>query len=256
MQEGAHHEPPDGRPLPPEEPPSTSGAIREVVVTVTAAVVLAFLIQAFLVKPYRIPSGSMENTLRCGDRVLVDRVSYRFSDPERGDVIVFNPPAYVDLESGVADRNDYYAPRSQRALEAGDLPFSEQEPARVNFIKRIVGMPGDTVEMRDGRTWVNDEPLDEPYLHGNLDSDPQGPWQVPDGTYFMMGDNRTNSADSRVWGPLRDDFVIGKGFMIYWPIGNFGGIPAEDPGGTTDGRPDPACLGRDVDLIGSGWSLR
>ncbi len=242
-------------PASPQEPPSTAGAIREVVITVLAAVALAFVIQGFLVKPYRIPSGSMENTLRCGDRVLVDRLSLRFSDPQRGDVVVFNPPAYIDRATGEVNRDDYFEPASDRALHAGDVPLADQEPARVNFIKRIVGMPGDLVEMRGGETYVNGEPLDEPYLNANPDLEQYSPWQVPEGSYFMMGDNRTNSADSRVWGPLREDFVIGKAFFIYWPPANLGGIPERDPGGLEPGEVDPACLGRDVDLIGAPGSL-
>lgn len=230
-----------GRPKQPK-PQSGAGAFKEVVITVAAALILAWGMQAFLVKPYRIPSGSMENTLRCSDRVLVDRVSYRFSDPDRGDIIVFQPPAYVDGKGRVDIDALYEADEDQ--LEAGTIPHGEQTPAETNFIKRIVGMPGETVEIRDGTTFINGEELKEPYLHPNKPERDQGPFIVPDGTYFMMGDNRNNSHDSRWWGPLPEDYVIGKAFMIYWPMGNFGTIPEEDPGGPT--APDENCIDQSV----------
>ncbi len=184
-------------------------ALLEYAVIAVVAIGLALVIQAFLVKPYRIPSPSMVDTLLPGDRVLVDRISYRFKEVERGDIVVFRYPENRD----------------------------------VAFIKRVVGLPGDRLLARDGRLYVNGLPLDEPYVHrtaGATDpTTPAGPvagttmnrpwslateYTVPAGYYFMMGDNRTNSDDSRVWGPVPARDVIGSAFFIYWPLGRLGPI--------------------------------
>jgi signal peptidase I len=176
--------------------------ILEYVVLATVAIAVALLIQAFLVKPYRIPSESMENTLLIGDRVLVDRISWRFSAPERGDIVVFHSP----------------------------------EPGPV-LIKRIIGMPGDTVSLRDGAVYINGQRLSEPYVrrvNGQPEpSDPfdnglpwslQQPFTIPVGSYFMMGDNRTASGDSREFGPVARGQLVGKAFARYWPPGRIDGL--------------------------------
>ena len=165
------------------------------------AVAVALLIQAFLVKPYRIPSASMENTLLIGDRVLVDRISWRFSQPERGDIVVFHPPL--------------------------DGPV---------LIKRIIGLPGDEISVSGGFVSINGRRLDEPYVrrvNGRQEpSEPfsnglpwslQEPYKVPAGSYFMMGDNRTDSGDSRDFGPIQRDQFVGRAFAKYWPPGRIDG---------------------------------
>jgi len=176
-------------------------------IVAVVAVVLALLIQAYIVKPYAIPSGSMLGTLRPGDRVLVNRLVYHLRDPHRGDVIVFRYPRNL----------------------------------AVAFVKRVVGVPGDVLEARGGRLYVNGRPLSEPYVHRtNGSSDPtdaagpiagttmRQPWSlaepfsVPAGSYFVMGDNRTNSDDSRDWGVVPRGDLIGEGFVTYWPVGRWG----------------------------------
>ena len=220
------------------------GTVLEVVITIGAALLLAFLVQQFLVKPFKIPSGSMENTLRCGDRVLVDRVSFRFGDPERGDVVVFNPPAGIG-EGGQPDPS-VVADESDAARIAADGTRTVTE-ADTNYIKRIIGLPGDKVEVRDHHAYVDGKRLDEPYLRpienaGGIDDGRAdwGPKTVPKGTYLMLGDHRDNSADGRVFGFVPEDFIVGKAFMVYWPPKRFGGLPDEDPGGTP--KADPKCL--------------
>ena len=175
-------------------------------IVAVVSIALALLVQAFLIKPYRIPSESMASTLRPGDRVLVNRVIYRLRQPHRGDVMVFRYPE---------DRN-------------------------VVFIKRIVGVPGDTLQVHEGRLWVNGRLADEPYVHrttGRLDptsasgpvagSTMREPWSlarpytVPPDSYFVMGDNRTDSDDSRFWGTVPRADIIGEGFVIYWPLGRW-----------------------------------
>lgn len=232
-----------------EEPEDDErGTLLEVVITIGAALLLAFLVQQFLVKPFKIPSGSMENTLRCGDRVLVDRVSYRFTDPERGDIVVFNPPAGIG-EGGrpdpsiVASETD--AARHERDGTKTDIA------ADTNYIKRIIGMPGDTVEIEDHRAIVNGERLEEPYLRpldeesSSIDAGNHpdwGPKEVPKGTYLMLGDHRDNSADGRVFGFVPEEFLVGKAFMVYWPPKRFGALPERDPGGPESSQTDPNCI--------------
>jgi len=174
---------------------SGSRTILEYAILAIVAVAVALLIQAFLVKPYRIPSESMENTLLIGDRVLVDRISWHFSEPERGDIVVFHPPV-------------------------GGLVL----------IKRIIGLPGDKISLDDGSVYVNGKRIDEPYVR-TIDGKPvptepfdnglpwslKTPYTVPANSYFMMGDNRIDSGDSREFGPVPKDDVIGEAFFIYWP---------------------------------------
>ena len=180
---------------------SKSRTILEYVVLAVVAVAVALLIQAFLVKPYRIPSASMEDTLLIGDRVLVDRVSWRFTQPERGDIVVFHPPF--------------------------DGPV---------LIKRIIGLPGDEVSLSAGFVYINGRRLDEPYVRridGHQEpSEPfsnglpwslQEPYKVPAGSYFVMGDNRTDSGDSREFGPIKRAQFVGRAFGKYWPPGRIGG---------------------------------
>jgi signal peptidase I len=176
-------------------------------IVAVVAVVLALLIQTYLVKPYAIPSGSMLGTLRPGDRVLVNRVVSHLRVPHRGDVVVFKYPRNL----------------------------------RVVFIKRVVGVPGDVLEVRGGRLYVNGGALREPYVHRtNGSSDPtdaagplagttmSSPWsldrpyRVPAASYFVMGDNRTDSDDSRDWGVVPCADLIGEGFLTYWPVGRWG----------------------------------
>ena len=186
---------------------------------VALALGLALLIQAFLIKPYQIPSGSMEPTLDIGQRVLVNRFIYHFNDPKPGDVVVFHPPAGVDQngECGVAVN------RSEICPEPTDEKSSE------TFIKRIVAGPGDTISIKGGIPVVNGEPSPPdgyeiiPCGSGEGCNMPDE-ITVPEGHYFMMGDNRGQSDDSRFWGPLPEDWLIGKAFGTYWPPNRIGGL--------------------------------
>jgi signal peptidase I len=223
------------------------GTILEVVITIGAALLLAFLVQQFLVKPFKIPSGSMENTLRCGDRVLVDRISYRFTDPKRGDIVVFNPPAGIG-EGGQPDPS-IVADETTAARTAKDGTRTDTA-ADTNYIKRIIGIGGDTVEVQGHHAIVNGKHIKEPYLRplegipGIADGSNAdwGPKQVPKGAYLMLGDHRDNSADGRVFGFVPRAFIVGKAFMVYWPPKRFGGLPKKDPGGEKAGQADPNCL--------------
>jgi len=180
-------------------------------VIVVMALGLALGIQAWLVKPYQIPSGSMEPTLDVGQRVLVNRFLYHFTDPSIGDIVVFHPPVGADkgTECGVP-----HAPR-----ESCPRPTSAESDQ--NFIKRIVAGPGDTLSVREGHPVVNGvEKTDESYINpcGSSGScNLPKPIIIPPDYYFMMGDNRGASDDSRFWGPVPREWIIGKAFATYWP---------------------------------------
>jgi signal peptidase I len=176
-------------------------------VTIVVAVAVVLIVQAEVAKPYRVPSSSMEPTLKCAkpgdgctqwssDRVIACRICYRFGSPERGQVVVFTPPPLA----------------ATRCSGAGGGVF----------VKRLIGMPGDTIrEDRESYIWVNGKRLDEPYVtelaRARDDKYADRTWHVPDGEYFFMGDNRGDSCDSREWGSVPRDSLIGSMIARYWP---------------------------------------
>ena len=188
----------------------------ETVLVVIAALGFALLIQAFIVKPYKIPSPSMVPTLDEGQRILVNRIGERFGDPQNGQIIVFNPP------SGAGDGGTTCA-----TPHADDEACIKPTDGKLKqaFVKRVVGEPGDKIQITGGHVIRNGKPVDEPYAQScegascNIE-----PFTVPAGHYFMMGDNRGNSDDSRFWGPLPRENVIGRAFATYWPPKRIGGL--------------------------------
>ncbi|MCD6725770.1 MAG: signal peptidase I [Solirubrobacteraceae bacterium] len=199
---------------------SRGSSLLELVVIVAVALGLALGIQAFLVKPYRIPSESMVPTLEVGERVLVNRIGSRFGSPAVGDVVVFNPP--IGAESGEGTQ---CGERPERGA-ACDRPTDRK--AKVTFIKRVVGAPGDTIAIRAGRVIRNGRPAREPFISDTCGGqvgagcDFPRPITVPPGHYFMMGDNRGASDDSRFWGPVPESWIIGNAFASYWPPDRIG----------------------------------
>jgi signal peptidase I len=177
------------------------GCLFEIVETLVLTLLIFFVIQNFVAQPYKVQQKSMQRTLEEDQYVLVDKLTPRFDAYNRGDIVVFEPPEDWG-ESGTP------------------------------FIKRVIGEPGDTVEIRDdGIVYVNDVPLDEPYLYADDTGGPPDPtmapaeqssWTVPDGDLFLMGDHRANSADSRTFGPVPIDRVIGRAWLRYWPLDTFG----------------------------------
>jgi signal peptidase I len=185
--------------------PAPWDTIADWAITIAIAVAAVLAIKAWVVNPYRIPSSSMEPTLHCAvpepgcqadsaDRVLANRFIYRFRDPERGDVVVFETP-----ESAVA-----------RCGAGG------------TFVKRLVGLPGDRIGMKRGVLRVNGEPVDEPYVNGGPRGRDFAERTLGADEYFMMGDNRGQSCDSREWGPVSRDDLIGPVFAVYWPLTRLG----------------------------------
>jgi signal peptidase I len=188
------------------------------------SLILAILIKTFLIQAFYIPSGSMKDTLQINDRVLVSKVPYYFHDPQEGDVIVFSEPdPGKAVQRGVVDGFFHW-------LIQG---IGFQKPDNQDFIKRVIGLPGDTVVGRNGKVFVNGEPLDEPYVKGT--TAPFDKVTVPPHMYFVLGDNREESQDSRFGlGVIADpknmpgvgfiprDKIIGKAWVIVWPKDHWG----------------------------------
>jgi signal peptidase I len=174
------------------------------VVTIGVAIALVLIFEAEVAKPYRVPSPSMEPTLHCAkptpyceasydDRVIANRLAYRFSKPSRGQIVVFTAPRKAELECG----------------EGG------------TYVKRLIGLPGDTIVEREGKLTINGKPLKEPYVKQALRDMGSGYWVVPKGRYFFMGDDRLHSCDSREWGTVPRSALIGPVLFTYWPPGRW-----------------------------------
>jgi signal peptidase I len=191
----------------------------ELVIIVAVALVLALGIQAFLVKPYQIPSGSMIPTLTIGQRVLVDRVGQHFSTPHVGDIYVFHPP--VD-DTTCADPKEGENAAGEDAARACDV--AQAHESTQTFIKRVVGLPGDRISIRNGHVIRDGVPERDSYIipcEGGACDFP-ATIVIPRGDYFMMGDNRPDSEDSRYWGPVPKAWIIGQAFFTYWPPDRIG----------------------------------
>jgi signal peptidase I len=209
---------PGAPPLPPAEPPKPVHRSRnpidrlthrlprpwriaiDWIVTIAGAVAIVFAIKQWVVNPYRIPSSSMEPTLHCAggqgcearlsDRVLANRFIYRFRSPHRGEIVVFKTP-----------------PAAKQRCGAGGT-----------FVKRLIGLPGETWSERNGYVYINGKKLNEPYIKPDRrDTETHSPQVISNGQYFMMGDNRAESCDSRVWGTVPRKNLIGEVFATYWP---------------------------------------
>jgi signal peptidase I len=170
------------------------GCLFEVVETLVLTLIIFFVIQTFVAQPYQVQMSSMERTFEEGQYVLVDKLTPLWDDYSRGDVVIFKPP---------------------KGFEKGDTPF----------IKRVIGVPGDTIEIRDGAVWINGVALDEPYTYDRAPTLPSGGeshWVVGARQLFVLGDHRQASADSRVFGPISRDSVVGRAWLRYWPLGAFG----------------------------------
>ena len=171
-------------------------------VTIVGAVAIVLAIKAWVINPYRIPTSSMEPRLHCArpgpgclarysDRVLANRFIYHFRDPGRGDIVVFNTPPSA----------------------------AQQCPPAGTFVKRIIGLPGETIAVRDGQVYIDGRRLNEPYIPRDRQdfSSASDPVRIGPGQYFVMGDNRTQSCDSRIWGTVPRKNLIGQVFATYWP---------------------------------------
>jgi signal peptidase I len=202
-----------------KRPKSTTASIIELLVIIGVALGLALLIQAFIVKPYRIPSGSMLPTLHQGQRVLVNRVGMDLGSPHVGQIVVFHPPR--DAEQQVCGPVPH-------AVKDGTAACAAPEPLKsdTNFIKRIVAGPGDVIRIVEGHVIRNGKREKDTYIKpcrpGQQECEFPTPIKVPAGHWFMMGDNRGESDDSRYWGPVPTGWIIGGAFATYWPPDRIG----------------------------------
>ena len=200
---------------------SVAGSVLELVAIVAAALGLALLIQAFVVKPYRIPSGSMEPTLKIGQRILVDRIATNFTSPHIGEIVVFHPPkAY---QQGCADPNAGESQDGQESARACDAAW--KQPSSQTFVKRVVGLPGDRISIVDGHVIRNGTREKDSYIApcgGSGSCTFPTTITVARDDYFMMGDNRGESDDSRFWGPVPKSWIVGQAFFTYWPPDRIG----------------------------------
>lgn len=160
------------------------------------ALILALLVRSYIAEPRFIPSDSMIPTLRISDRLVVEKLSYRFRNPEMGEIVVFDPPPQLQEQGYLKDQA---------------------------FIKRIIGKPGQTVEVKNGKVLINNVQVEEPYI-----AEPPKytlrPVRVPENSFFVMGDNRNNSNDSHVWGFLPKDYIIGRALFRFFPFNRMGGV--------------------------------
>ena len=175
-----------------QKSPTPENPVVEIVKTLAMAGILAFGIRTFVAEARYIPSSSMEPTLEINDRLIIEKVSYLFQDPERGDVVVFSPTKPL---------------REQNFKDA--------------FIKRVIDIPGDRVEIQDGQVYVNGKVIQEKYIAQPPDYD-FGPATVPADSYLVLGDNRNNSYDSHYWGYVPRQNLIGKAFVRFWPLNRMG----------------------------------
>jgi signal peptidase I len=196
---------------------SGTKSLIELVLTVAIAIGLALLIQAFIVKPYRIPSGSMEPTLHIGQRVLANRL---INHPSIGDIVVFHPPVGAEQGDGVCGNPN----QGSDHAAACDQPTAQESSA--TFIKRVVAGPGDRISILDGHVVRNGVQEKDSYTTpcgvGVGSCDFRKTIVIPPGDYFMMGDNRGESDDSRFWGPVPNKWIIGVAFFTYWPLDRIG----------------------------------
>ena len=179
------------------EKPNLLGVLIDILETLLLSVVLFFLINAVSAR-IRIDGSSMEPNLHHGEFVIVSKINYRFGEPERGDVVVFDFPRNITQE----------------------------------YIKRIIGLPGEHILVEDGKVYVNEIMLSEPYLI--IEPQYEGEWVVPEDTLFVLGDNRNNSSDSHTWGMVPMNNVIGEALVVYWPPSSWGLINGTNPALASD----------------------
>jgi signal peptidase I len=186
----------------------------ELPLLVIAALAIAVIIKTFFFQAFWIPSSSMEDTLQINDRVMVNKLAYRFGDLQRGHVVVFDDP-----RADEAPQESLFEAARRSITEAIGLSVP-----RTEFIKRVIALPGERVEIIDNQVLIDGSPIDEPYLKNGSVMPDFGPIVVPSGEMFVMGDNRNSSQDSRYFGSVPTDTVVGRAFVIMWPVSRWSGL--------------------------------
>ncbi len=176
-----------------QEEQKKTNYFREYLLPVIIALAIVVVLRMFVVGMYYVPTGSMIPTLEIDDKVVATKFSYSLHEPERGDVVVFKYPVY-----------------------------EEQGLETVVYVKRLIGLPGETLEIKNNTVYINGTPLEEDYVNSNTNMPDYGPITIPEGEYFMMGDNRNDSSDSRIWGTVKAEYLIAKAQFIYWPLDHMG----------------------------------
>jgi signal peptidase I len=181
-------------------------SFRDTLEAIVVALLLAFVIRAFVVQAFKIPSGSMLDTLQIGDHLLVSKFAYDVRLPST--IFLDTTDGKVLAQTGNPERGDI-------------IVFKFPEDEKKDFIKRVIGLPGETIELRNKVVYINGTAIDEPYtIHTKYATQPlhdnYGPYMVPEGQFFVMGDNREGSYDSRWWGPVKREKIVGKALVIYW----------------------------------------
>jgi signal peptidase I len=205
---------PEARPEPRPPDPTVAGRSRarriagEIMLLIAVPMFAAFFLKSYVAQAFYIPSASMEPKLEEGDRVIVSKLAYRLQSPKRGDVVVFHPPLPAPQD---------HASLPLRALHGILAAIGIRQPGDDTFIKRVVGLPGETVEGRTGRVFLNGRPLDEPYLKPDVVTSDFAPVHLGGDQLFLMGDNRPNSSDSRIFGPVDRRRVVGEATTRAWP---------------------------------------
>jgi signal peptidase I len=207
--------PETGGPAPVQEPPpKPRSLLRELPLLLGVAFVIAFLVKTFVAQAFFIPSESMVHTLEVGDRVLVSRMSYKLHEPHRGDIVVFTSPFETE---GSGDNRSLPSRVIHTVLESVGL----RQPSTEDFIKRVIALPGETVEGKNGKIFINGRQLVEPYLA----EEPVGEFPaktIPKDQVWVMGDNRNRSSDSRVFGPIKESKIVGRAILRIWPVNRLG----------------------------------
>jgi signal peptidase I len=196
------------------EAPAVPRSIAEIPLLLALAIGIAFIVKTFVAQAFYIPSGSMIPQLEVGDRIVVSKLAYHLHDPHRGDIVVFDCPPRASCPPPAGGVLPVRVLRG--IFEAVGL----RQPSTEEYVKRIIGLPGDQVQGTQGRVFVNGQGLVEPYLPTGTVTSDFGPVRVPDGQLWVMGDNREQSADSRVFGAITQSSVVGRAVVRPWPLGS------------------------------------